>query len=106
MAAYAQGGVMLGYREDDLSGKLQGYLVKARGMVKEDAKHYADEGSAVLGAGIALNLIPKGCSKPRKQVVIGAPFQGNVGSLRACRRAIDWLHCQGVAVYWYDGIMD
>jgi len=78
----------------------------ARCMVQEDAKKCRDEGTCVLGAGIAVYAIPDGCRNPRKVLLTDAPFQGNVGSYKASKRALEWLKSQGVEAYWYDGVMD
>ena len=89
----------------------------ARRMVDEDARLERDMGSAVLGAGIALDVVEKGCRKPKRRIIVGAAFQGNVGSYRAAKRALTFLRHdvfkgqpgdpnRGIPAYWYDGIMD
>lgn len=80
--------------------------VKARIAAGEDAKGCRDEGSCVLGAGVAIDVVPKGCRIPRRVIVVGAPFQGNVGSEKACVRAVEILRTSGLDAYWYDGILD
>ena len=85
---------------------LQGPAAHAQSMVQEDAKRFRDEGTCVLGAGIACYAVPKGCRKPRQILLTDAPFQGNVGSQRASNRALQWLKEQGIEAYWYDGRMD
>ena len=96
-------------RESDL----QGLAAQAQTMVQEDAKRFRDEGTCVLGAGIAVQAIPngsgeaaQGCHKPRQILLTEAPFQGNLGSQRASDRALAWLKEQGIDAYWYDGRMD
>jgi hypothetical protein len=72
------------------------HIAVAQAMVDEDAKTCQDRGTCVLGAGITI----------AGRRVIGAPFQGNLGSYEACKRAIKYLNENGFRAYWYDGVMD
>jgi hypothetical protein len=85
---------------------LQKYFTEAQMMVDMDAKRFHDEGTCVLGAGIAVYAVPKGCRHEKKIIIVPASFQGNVGSWKAAQRAIAWLKSQGVAAFWCDGMMD
>ncbi len=78
----------------------------AKKVVAEDAARGKDEGTSVLGAGIAVDVVPKRCRIPQRRILIDAPFQGNVGSQHACKRALVLLKIAGLDAYWYDGIMD
>jgi hypothetical protein len=78
----------------------------ARKVAEHDAKIGRDEGTCVLGAGVAVDVLPRGCRRPQRRIVISAPFQGNIGSLNACRRALALLIIAGLDAYWYDGVMD
>jgi hypothetical protein len=95
------------YRDVDLT-LLMPLFDHARALVAEDAAKGRDEGTSVLGAGIAVRY-----RAPRKRagsyvrkIVVAAPFQGNVGSSRASQRALEYLRTSGVDVYWDDGRMD
>lgn len=93
------------YSETDLK-TLAPIIDAAKAMVREDAAGAKDEGTCVLDAGIAIY-----CQRPRRRspdmrVIIEAPLQGNVGSHRACTRALAFLHAQGIDAFWYDGTMD
>ena len=85
---------------------LQNFADAAQFMVDEDARVCRDDGTCVLGAGIAVYAIPNGCRNPQQCFLTVAPFQGNVGSYNASKRALEWLKSQGVEAYWYDGRMD
>jgi len=85
---------------------LQALAATAQSMVDLDARVCRDAGTCVIGAGIAVYAIPKGCRKPQQCLLTDAPFQGNVGSYNASKRALEWLKSQGVEAYWYDGRMD
>ena len=89
-------------REKDLAG----YVAHAQTMVDQDAKSIRDGGTCVLGAGIAVMAIPKGCRKPKQIILVQAAFQGEGPSFQAAQRAIHWLKQEGVDAYWYGGIMD
>jgi hypothetical protein len=94
----------------DMKG-LSDVISTARDMARQDALLFRDEGSAVLGAGIALQVVEKRCRKSTARILVHAPFQGNVGSRKACQRALDFLRTRalrdrGIPAYWYDGIMD
>jgi hypothetical protein len=78
----------------------------ARRMIEQDRGLFRDEGTCVLGAGIAVYAVPPRCRKPKLTLLIDAPFQGNVGSAKASERALKWLQGQGVEAFWYDGTMD
>lgn len=82
------------------------HLSTARAMADEDSKTVHDEGTCVLGAGIAVWY-----KAPRKRtgthkVLVRAPFQGNVAQYKACKRALEYLQSQMLDVFWYDGVMD
>ena len=85
---------------------LQDLAAQAQVMVDLDARVCRDEGTCVIGAGIAIYAIPEGCRKPQQCLLTVAPFQGNIGSYNASKRALDWLKDRGVEAYWYDGRMD
>lgn len=79
-------------------------IATAQEMTATDAKRETDQGTCVLGAGIAIDV--KVGRKERRRIVVGAPFQGNVGSFRACARALAFLQSEGLDAYWHDGNMD
>ena len=81
-------------------------IADAKRVVADDASRCRDEGSCVLGAGIAIDVLPKRCRLPQRRILISAPFQGNVGSQKACKRALALLRISGLDAYWYDGIID
>jgi hypothetical protein len=95
------------YRDADLAA-LAPVLVKAEEIMRWDvaSKKFRDDGTCVLGAGVAIDVLPPRARNPRRQVVVHAPYQGNVGSYNACQRAAAYLRMMGVACYWYDGVMD
>jgi hypothetical protein len=78
----------------------------AKRVAADDVLLGSDVGTCVLGAGVALDVIPKGGRIARRRIVIDAPFQGNVGSRLACENALALLVDAGLDAYWYDGIMD
>jgi len=79
----------------------------ARAVAREDASRGRDEGTCVLGAGVAVWALPSRARYPRRKVLIDAPFQGNVGSYHACQRALAVLQAAGLeGASWYDGVMD
>jgi hypothetical protein len=78
----------------------------ANRQVAEDAKRGRDEGTCVLGAGVAIYVIPKGARNPRMRLLTQAPFQGNVGSFRASQRALAMIQDNLEGAFWYDGVMD
>jgi hypothetical protein len=84
----------------------ESFVVNAVGMVSEDAANTKDSGTCVLGAGIAVNVLPARCRVPRRRILVPAPFQGNVASYEASKRAILALRAAGLDAYWYDGTMD
>lgn len=95
------------YRDDDLA-QLASIFDHARALVAEDAAKGHDEGTSVLGAGIAIRY-----RAPRRRIgtyarkiVVAAPFQGNVGSSRASKRALEYLHACKIDAFWWDGRMD
>lgn len=87
-------------------GAPEAHIMIAVRMVEEDRKRFRDEGTCVLGAGVAVWF-----KAPRKRyesikILVAAPFQGNVGSHKACERAIAYLRENGIDAFWYDGNMD
>lgn len=95
------------YRDDDLS-QLTSVFDHARAMVAEDAAKGHDEGTCVLGAGIAIRYrAPRRCvGTYSRKIVVAAPFQGNVGSSRASERALEYLRACKIDAFWWDGRMD
>lgn len=79
--------------------RIAAQLETAQQMVDEDAAKGRDTGTSVLFAGICIPSLGN-------EVVIRAPFQGNVGSQIACLRAMKYLRDQGIPNVWYDGVMD
>lgn len=96
---------MKAYRGEELQ-KVIALAREAQRMVDEDALQNSDEGTCVLGAGIAVYGIRPRCRKPVMMTLTRQPFQGNVGSYRASQRALRWLQNQGVEAFWNDGAMD
>lgn len=96
---------MTNYREADLV-KWAPAIADAWLLVNKDAKDGRDEGTCVLGAGIAAWVIPKRGRYSRCRILIAAPFQGNIGSQRACARALASLRAAGLDVFWHDGRLD
>lgn len=93
-------------RDRELWRDWAGPLAEANAACVEDAKRERDQGTCVLGAGVALYVIPPRGRVPRLLVVVDAPFQGNVGSHKACARALEILRAAGLDAFWYDGRMD
>ena len=75
-------------------------------MVDEDRLKFRDEGTCVLGAGIAVWVKERYARNSSVRILIRAPFQGNVGSAKSCDRALAYLKEQGIAAFWHDGVMD
>lgn len=96
------------YLRESALGRFRPFLARASSMVYIDTKQGRDDGTCVLGAGIAADLIPPRARNPKRRILIPAPFQGNVGSYRACLRALMYLRtvAPSLGAYWYDGIMD
>jgi hypothetical protein len=92
-------------KEKDLA-KFETAIATARAMAAEDASKLRDEGTCVLGAGIVVYAVPARCRNEKRIRLIGAPFQGNVASHKACERALAYLKEQGLPALWYDGVMD
>jgi hypothetical protein len=95
------------YTEIDIErAKLLPVFEAARAVRDEDVPRFRDEGTCVLGAGIAIYYRAPRQRKPSIRVIVDAPFQGNVGSARACERALKLLRNSGVDAFWHDGRMD
>src|SRR3990172_8276190 len=92
-------------READL-GRWAETSEYVKAAVAEDAAIGRDEGTCVLGAGIAVRVIRKRARYPRTRILIDAPFQGNVGSRKACERGLALLRAAGLDAFWHDGRMD
>lgn len=92
-------------KEADLARFAQ-TIAEANAMATADAAVGRDTGTCVLGAGVAVYVVPKGCRVDRRRILIDAPFQGNVGSRIACTRALEHLRSAGLDVFWHDGRMD
>lgn len=60
----------------------------------------------MLGAGIVIDYQAPKAKRTERKLLVAAPFQGNVGSRRACDRALLFLQRQGIDARWYDGVMD
>lgn len=93
------------YREPELLSHA-GAIETASRMARRDAVGVRDQGTCVLGAGIAVDVVGHGKRKATRRVIIHAPFQGNVASYKACQRACNYLREKGLDCYWYDGVMD
>lgn len=95
------------YRDDDLA-QLTSLFEHARALVAEDAANGHDEGTSVLGAGIAIRYrAPRiRVGKYTRKIIVAAPFQGNVGSSRASKRALEYLRTCKIDAFWWDGRMD
>lgn len=67
-----------------------------------------DEGTAVIGAGIKMQLFPKGARTPIAVTLVRAPFQGNVGSHKALKPVLEYIQktYPQLNAYWEDGNMD
>lgn len=89
---------------------LMDWFARAAMLVGVDAAKGRDEGTCVIGAGIAIwrtKLLRTSRTRASARlVVIPAPFQGNTGSRKACERALAYLRQVGVECEWYDGNMD
>jgi hypothetical protein len=99
------GAYELPIREADL-WRWDHVVFDAKRAVREDVASGKDEGTSVLGAGVAVWILKPRARNPVRRILIEAPFQGNVGSFRASQRAIQLLKTAGLAVHWYDGVMD
>lgn len=83
-----------------------GLLSRAAAMVSEDARQLDDVGTCVLGAGVYVWRVYPRRRRPERYLVLGAPFQGNLSTQRATRRAMEYLQSEGVDCWYYDGVMD
>ena len=83
-------------------------LQTAQNMASIDAgKIKKDEGTCVLGAGIAVRYLGKGRREAVDRiVVVSGKFQGNLSQYAACKRALEWLVENGIDAFWCDGRMD
>lgn len=81
-------------------------IAKAQAMVDEDAKKGHDAGTCVLFAGIYFTDVARPKRQVWPEVAIRAPFQGNIGSYEACKRALSYLQAWCFPAEWYDGVMD
>ncbi len=95
------------YREAELT-ELAPVFAKAEEIMRWEvaSKKYHDEGTSVLGAGVAIEVLAPRARNAKRRVVVHAPYQGNVGSHKACQRAAAYLRMMDVVCYWYDGVMD
>lgn len=66
--------------------------------------HYRDGGSAVIGAGIALWTIESSQTKPISKVIICSPGCGD--GCDTAIRAMEYLHRQGIPVFFEYGTID
>jgi hypothetical protein len=93
------------YKDKDLASYAN-TIIGAQAAAVVDAASGRDQGTCVLGAGVAVWYVPPRCRNPVRKILIRAPFQGNVGSYRACERALKLLQSAGVDAFWYDGVID
>ena len=95
------------YTEADIArAQLLPLFEAACALRDEEVPKHCDDGTCVIGAGIAIRYRAPRCRKPTIRVIVAATFQGNVGSARACDRALRHLRHWGVDAFWYDGRMD
>ena len=87
---------------------------RARSMWKticaENMTNYGDKGSCVLGAGIAVCCIPKGCRLPKSVTLISSDevctAQGSMTWERGMDVVIKFLKDYGIDAYYESGNMD
>ena len=67
-----------------------------------------DEGTCVLGAGIAIQVFYPRKRIPSQLILIHAPFQGNVGSFKALKPVLEYIKKEfpQLNARWEDGNMD
>lgn len=68
-----------------------------------------DRGSCVLGAGIAVNYIPRRCRTPRNHIIIPVPHTAGQGSLTwecAVEEVLRFLDERGIEAFYEPGHMD
>lgn len=79
---------------------------KCEAYVKENG----DVGSCVIGAGIEIEVIPKGCRKPRRQIVISnhdvTRVQGSCVWEASQREVVQFLKDKGIECRFNYGILD
>lgn len=101
-------------KEKDLPVNLPAIVAEAKALWSEAAKAYyaemGDVGSCILGDGIVMDVIPKGCRKSQKKTLIPsssvACCQGSVHYEVTKDVAIEYLKAYGVDAYYCYGFMD
>lgn len=102
------------YQESDLPG-LMTEILNARHMwtrcCSKYMRNHGDVGSCVIGAGISVPYVPKGCRKPRSRMIISSSqVTGAQGSLvweESVAGILQYLHEHGVPGAFYNpGRMD
>jgi len=83
-------------------------LVRAEPVIKRAEeiwkRHYIDEGSCVIGAGIGVLYIGRGQRAPRERIIIPTPGQGS--GAESMKAVLDFLHLHGIAAFEVYGRLD
>ena len=88
------------YTDDDLK-RAEQYFIEADRLWK---KHYKDDGSVVIGAGIAVLYLPPRCLNPKEKIVISSPGQGDGSD--SVNIPLNLLALYGIGAWFEPGRMD
>lgn len=76
------------YKLKDIDDSFKEVIFRAEklwsSICKENFDKDGDSGSCVLGAGIYINFLPKGCRKPRAMTII------NSSDVSCCQGSLNW----------------
>lgn len=105
---------MKAYREKDFTPEFNHAIAEAKDMwrviCKENFADIGDVGSCVVGAGIEINYIPKGCRKARRKQIISshdvAQCQGSINWEHGHEKVVDFLKFKGIDCAFNWGRMD
>lgn len=104
---------MKNYKDAEIqSAEFRAVVEEARQLWSEKIEAYiaerGDRGSCVLGAGIYVNHIPKGCRNPRKMRIIypPTPYQGSCAWEHSAQEIVDFLKSKGIECFFEYGVLD
>ena len=85
---------------------LERLIFNANVLSSRDAQETHDQGTCVLGSGIALYVVPPRCRNAKMKVVVPGLFQGNVSNRKHLENALKYLQSNGVECFYFDGYID
>jgi len=102
------------YKEKELDDYFWEWTYRAQKMwihiCKENIEKYGNIGTCVLGAGIYINLIPKGKRKPRKYLIIESSeatnYQGSIIWEDGVEDVLKFLKKYDIEADYHPGRMD